>query len=133
MVSRFCALLCLLAVCLPLAAQTDEPELISANIPRYPPLARQARIEGLVKVTFTLPASAGEPANVEAVSGHPVLKAAAVENVKTWHLRNPFAAERKYKTEFHYRLATEAKKVIFESFHKVEIVISEPPPIDSNY
>jgi TonB family protein len=107
--------------------------LISANIPRYPPLARQARIEGVVKVTFTLPASGGEPANVEAVSGHPVLKAAAVENVKTWHLRNPFAAERKYETELHYRLATEAPKVIFVSFHNVEIVISEPPPIDSNY
>src|SRR6266849_4243801 len=133
MVSRLCALFCFLAVCLTLGAQTDEPELIPANIPRYSPLARQARIEGIVRMTFTLPANAGEPANVEAVSGHPLLKAAAVENVKTWHLRNPFAAERKYETKFQYRLVTEPQKVTFESFHNVDIMISEPPPIDSNY
>jgi TonB family protein len=133
MVIRLCALLCFLTACLSLAAQTDEPELISANIPRYSPLARQARVEGIVKVTFTLPANAGEPANVEATSGHPVLKAAAVENVKTWHFRNPYAAERKYETTFRYRLVTGPQKVTFESFHDVEVVIPEPPPIDSHY
>jgi TonB family protein len=93
MVSRLCVLLCFLAVCLSVGAQTDEPELVSANMPIYPALARQARIEGTVKVTFTLSANSGEPANVEVVSGHPVLKGAAVENVKTWHLRNPYAVD----------------------------------------
>jgi TonB family protein len=88
MVVRLCALLCFLVLCLSLVAHIDEPELISGNIPRYPPLARQAHIEGIVKVTFTLPANAGEPAYVEAASGHPELKAAAVENMKTWHFRN---------------------------------------------
>jgi hypothetical protein len=86
-----------------------------------------------VKVTFTLPAHAGEPANVEAASGHPLLKAASVENVKTWHFRNPYAAERKYETTFRYRLTKGRKKVTFESFHDVEIVIPEPPPLDSHY
>ena len=132
MVRRLLALLCFLAVCLSLAAQSDEPELVSANIPRYPPLARQARVEGVVKITFILPANAEEPANIEA-SGHPILKAAAVENVKTWHFRNRFAAERKYETRFQYRIGTESQKVIFESFHDVVIVIPEPPPIDSNF
>ena len=132
MVSRLCALLCFLAVCLSLGAQTDEPELISANIPTYPALARQARIQGTVKVTFTLPANGGEPVNVEVVSGHPVLKGAAVENVKTWHFRNSYAVERKYETTFRYRLA-ELRKVTFESFQSVEIVIPVPPTIDSNF
>jgi TonB family protein len=131
MVSRLCVLFCCLTVCLSLAAQTDDPELISGNMPRYPPLARQARIEGIVKVTFTLPPNAEEPANVEASSGHPVLKAAAVENVKTWHFKNPYAAERKYETTFRYRLGPQ--RITFESFHNVEIVIPEPPPIDANY
>src|SRR5437879_3859329 len=98
MASRISIILCFVgAVCIAMAAQT-EPELMSANITRYPPLARQARIEGIVKVTFTLPANAEEPANVEAASGHPMLKGAAVENVKTWHFRNPYAIERKYET-----------------------------------
>src|SRR6266849_9281805 len=48
MVSRLSALLCFFAICLSLAAQTDEPELVSGNIPKYPPLARQARIEGIL-------------------------------------------------------------------------------------
>jgi TonB family protein len=132
MASRLCALLFFLAVCLSLGAQTDEPELMSANIPKYPALARQARIEGTVKVSFTLPANGGEPANVEAVSGHPVLKGAAVENVKTWHFRNPYAVERKYETTLRYRLA-EPRRVTFESFQSVEIVIPLPPTIDSNF
>jgi TonB family protein len=132
MVSRLCALLCFLVVCLSLGAQATEPELVSANMPTYPPLARQARIEGTVKVSFTLPANGGEPANVEVLSGHPVLKGAAVENVKTWHFRNPYAVERKYETTFRYRLA-ESRKVTFESFQSVEIVIPVPLTIDSNF
>jgi hypothetical protein len=43
-----------------MAAQT-EPALVTVNMPKYPPLARQARIEGVVKLTFTLSANAGEP------------------------------------------------------------------------
>jgi TonB family protein len=131
MAIRLCVLCCFLAVCLSLGAQTDEPELISANIPTYPSLARQARIEGTVKMTFTLPANGGEPTNVEVVSGHPVLKGAAVENVKTWHFRNPYAVERKYETTFRYLLA-ESRKVTFESFRNLEIVSPVPPTIDSS-
>ena len=66
-----------IAISIGMAAQTDEPALLSANIPFYPPLARQARVYGTVKVTFTLPANAGEPVDVEAASGHPMLKPAA--------------------------------------------------------
>jgi TonB family protein len=81
-------ILLLCAACLGVAALTDEPELVSANIPFYPPLARQAHVYGTVKVEFTLPANGEEPTEVEAASGHPVLKPAAVENVKAWRFRN---------------------------------------------
>jgi hypothetical protein len=37
-----------------------------------------------VKLTFTLGANGAEPTDVEAVSGPTSLKAAALENVKTW-------------------------------------------------
>jgi hypothetical protein len=120
------------ALCIGAIAQSSEPELLSASIPFYPPLARQARVYGIVKVAFTLPASAAEPVNVEALSGHPLLKSAAVENVKTWRLRNTYAIERKYETTFRYSLSDSGSRhVTFESFNVVEIVSPTPPPLDS--
>src|SRR5512140_1930690 len=86
------------------AAPADNPELVSANMPYYPPLARHAGVNGTVKISFTLPANGEEPVSVEAVSGHPLLKSAAVENVKTWRFRNTYAVERKYETTLHYTL-----------------------------
>lgn len=122
----------LAAATLTMAAQT-EPVLTSANIPKYPPLAAQARVEGIVKLSFRLEAGAAEPTNVEVVSGHPLLKRAALENVKTWRFENPFPpVERKYETTFKYRLsdrkAVGKKKVIvtFESFDHVEILTDVP-------
>ena len=95
--------------------------LVSANIPKHPPLACQARIVGVVKLTFVLSGNAGEPTNVEAISGHPMLKDAALENVKTWKFKNSYA-EGKYETTFDYRLPSSGpQKVTFESFHRVEV------------
>lgn len=119
------------AVCIVMAEQADEPQLLSANIPLYPPLARQARVYGVVKLTFTLPANGGEPANVEASSGHPLLKLAAAENLKTWHFRNTYSVERKYEATYTYRLGgSEPRHVTFGSFADVEVVSPEPPPLD---
>jgi TonB family protein len=124
----------ILAISVGMTAQTNEPVLLSANIPFYPPLARQARVYGSVKIAFTLPANSGEPADVEAVSGHPLLKAAAMENVKTWRFRNTYSVERKYETAFHYVLTeSESPHVTFESFTVVEIVSLKPPPLDSHF
>jgi TonB family protein len=120
----------IVAVCVGMTAQTDEPELLSASIPFYPPLARQARIYGEVTVRFTLPANSGEPVNVEAASGHAILKPSAVENVKTWRFRNTYAVERRYETTFRYSLSTSGPRhVSFESFNVVEIASPTPPPL----
>ena len=122
------------AISIAAVAQT-EPSLLSANIPKYPPLACQARIEGVVRLTFTLPAKGLQPTKVEVVSGHPMLKDATVENVKTWRFeQNPYAVERNYETTFKYRLsgaevAGERKvSVTFESFREVEVVTDVAPP-----
>ncbi len=125
-------LLCLvfaISIAAAAAAQT-EPVLSTANIPKYPPLACQARVEGVVKLTFTLAAHSDEPTNVEVVSGHSLLKAAATENIKSWRFENPYAVERKYETTFTYRLsgkelpgsAVKRLTISLESFHQVEIV-----------
>jgi len=130
MTTRVGTLLCFVAaVSMTMTAQTD-PVLTSANMPMYPPLACQARIGGSVKLTFTLAAHAAELTNIEVVSGHPLLKGAALENVKTWRFDNPYAVERKYETTIEYRLSgkelaagqTRKLTVSLESFHKMEIV-----------
>jgi TonB family protein len=70
----------------PQAAQAPEPEgppPVSKIDPAYPPLARQARIQGDVR----LRASAGPDGHVthlEVISGHPLLVPAAIEAVKQW-------------------------------------------------
>jgi hypothetical protein len=74
MTIRICAVLCFAAAISVTMAAQDEPVLVSANIPSKPQLACQARIDGFVKLRFTLAANAAEPTNVEVVSGHAMLK-----------------------------------------------------------
>ena len=127
MTTRMCAVLVFVAaISITMAAQS-EPTMISANIPKHPPLACQARIDGFVKLRFTLAANAAEPTNVDVVSGHAMLKGAAVENVNTWRFQNPYTVERKYETTFDYQLPSSGpQKVTFESFHRVEVATCLP-------
>jgi TonB family protein len=104
MTMRILPIACLFAVVSVCVAAQTEPVLKSANIPPYPPLARQARIEGVVKVTIVLPTHADAPESVAAMSGYPMLNDAAVDNVKTWRFENPYAVDRKYETTLRYKL-----------------------------
>ena len=116
------------AICITMAAQT-EPVLTALNMPHYPWLARQARIEGVVKVAFTLQPEAKEPTKVEVISGPltsegtaaDLLNTAAVENVKTWRFQNGDAVEHRYVTTFDFQIAGEGEVVSFQSFHHVTI------------
>ena len=51
--------------------------------PTYPPLARQARIQGTVVLQAQISKS-GDIENLQLVSGHPMLAPAAIEAVKQW-------------------------------------------------
>jgi protein TonB len=51
--------------------------------PVYPPLARQARIQGTVRFTAVI-GKDGTIQNLKLVSGHPLLVPAAGEAVKQW-------------------------------------------------
>ena len=122
------ALSLLAAAGITMAAQT-EPVLSVLNMPHYPWLARQARIEGVVKVAFTLKPEAKEPTKVEAISGPStskgtateLLKTAAVENVKTWRFQNAYAVEHSYVTTFDFQIAGDDEAVSFQSFHHVTV------------
>jgi periplasmic protein TonB len=51
--------------------------------PTYPPLARQARIQGVVILQAQI-SKEGSITNLQLISGHPMLAPAAIEAVKQW-------------------------------------------------
>ena len=60
--------------------------LVKRIQPNYPPLARQARIQGTV-VLHAVISKEGAIENLTLVSGHPMLAPAAIEAVKQWRYK----------------------------------------------
>jgi protein TonB len=60
--------------------------ILSQTRPLYPPLARQARIQGNV-VLHAIIDKEGKVAQLEVVSGHPLLVQAALDAVKQWRYK----------------------------------------------
>jgi periplasmic protein TonB len=54
--------------------------------PVYPPLAQQARIRGVVRFNILIDERGGI-ANVELISGHPMLVQAALDAVRQWRYK----------------------------------------------
>ena len=62
-------------------------DLSQYQLPKYPPLARQARIEGEVHLVVVLDEDTGLIKDVKVNSGHPLLADAAVAVVRAWHFK----------------------------------------------
>lgn len=62
------------------------PQLLTYVKPVYPPLARQARIQGQVRIAAIL-ARDGAVTSMQLVSGHPLLVQAALDAVRLWRYR----------------------------------------------
>ncbi len=60
--------------------------LVHKVTPDYPPLARQARVQGVVILEAVIAAD-GTIENLRVVSGHPMLVGAAVQAVKQWRYK----------------------------------------------
>jgi periplasmic protein TonB len=60
--------------------------LISQTKPAYPPLARQARIQGVV-VLHAIISKEGQVSQLEVISGHPLLVQSALDAVKQWRYK----------------------------------------------
>jgi protein TonB len=60
--------------------------LIKRVQPNYPPLARQARIQGQVVLQAEI-SREGTIQNLQLISGHPMLAPAAIEAVKQWRYK----------------------------------------------
>ncbi len=66
--------------------ETVQPLLVKRVAPVYPPLARQARIQGTVILNVVINKS-GEVEDVKLIRGHPLLAPAAIQAVKQWRYR----------------------------------------------
>lgn len=64
-------------------ANVVEANLLSAPQPVYPPLAKQARVQGAVKLDAII-GKDGTIVDLRAASGHPLLVPAALEAVRQW-------------------------------------------------
>ena len=64
----------------------SEGDLVHKIVPTYPPLARGARIQGVV-VLQAMISKGGTIENLRLVSGHPLLAGAAIEAVRQWRYR----------------------------------------------
>jgi protein TonB len=60
--------------------------IITQTRPAYPPLARQARIQGVV-VLHAIIDKEGKVAQLEVISGHPLLVQSALDAVKQWRYK----------------------------------------------
>ncbi len=125
----------LLTTTVALGQRLPEPRMTSAALPHYPAIARLAQIQGEVKVEFVLNPN-GEPVSVTAVSGHPMLKAAAEQNVKTWRFEVPKDLSRtewKYETTFNFKISNDKQPyedpkltVALDSYRYVEVTTNPP-------
>jgi TonB family protein len=61
----------------------QQTKLTNKTQPVYPPLAKQARIQGVVKLQTLIDAE-GRVKSLQAISGHPLLVPAALEAVRQW-------------------------------------------------
>lgn len=66
-----------------IGGQVQQARLLSRKDPVYPPMARQARVRGVVRVEATV-GKDGRVRAVKVVSGHPLLQQAAADAVKQW-------------------------------------------------
>ncbi len=69
-----------------LISHLAEANLLHKVQPIYPPIARQARVQGSVQLRAII-SKTGTIENLVVVSGHPMLSAAAIEAVRQWRYR----------------------------------------------
>lgn len=77
-----------------------EGRLIHQVQPEYPPLAKQARLQGTVLLRAVIDRE-GKIENLQVLSGHPMLVAAAVKAVQQWRYRPYYLNEQPVEVETH--------------------------------
>ena len=113
--------------------QSEQPALptvAGAAVPLYPPLARVARVEGVVRIQV---ATDGQRVtSTRVIEGNKLLAAAAEENVRTWsfsrHESTAFVVTYRYRLTGHAYSANPT--VLLRLPNEVEISIPRLPPLE---
>jgi len=91
--------------------KTTFPKPVHSDLPAYPELARYARIVGTVKLWFMIDDS-GTVTQTGTISGHPILRDAALTVVKSWKFQsNDIKPNVRYETEFIYDIKSQPQPV----------------------
>lgn len=117
--------------------QTPDTYITSLQMPCYPPLARQARLQGTARIKLRV-AGDGSVASAEAIEGPSLLTKAAIDNIRTWkfgtsdlqYLLDPPVVVFDYKLESGPGWHRCATRVAFDSWSRVTVVSNFPPPLD---
>jgi len=131
--ARTILMLSLLLTSVPSATAQEAPEVLPKVVqhgePIYPPLARQTRIQGEVRVKVTTDGESVRDA--EAQTGHPLLRKAAEDNAKTWK----FVAHSPgiFHVAFRYKLLEGGVEVEFLESPAIVEVEASPPEISIYY
>jgi len=92
-----------------LFAADKDPHLKSAAMPFYPVLALQARVQDKISLHFVVNEK-GETTDIEATSGHKLLRDAAIENLQSWRFWPPTCACRvKEEATLVYKLSPDSE------------------------
>ena len=138
MVVRATALLVCLTVCsvqfvLGQKVKAALPMVAGASVPLYPPIARAARVEGVVRLLVSTDGQRVAATHVE--DGHKLLAAAAEENVRTWSFSTHEATS--FVVTYRYRLlrlgshtGADNPTIVLKLPTEVEISIPRLPPLD---
>jgi TonB family protein len=107
LIEAMCTKLKVLATLFTLALGVCQAQtVVPASLPelKYPPIARVARVQGDVVVSFRW-SPEGKTIDVTPISGPPLLQGSAVENVRSWRFEQgaEFAGQA-VKVTFHFRL-----------------------------
>jgi TonB family protein len=105
------------------------PKVVQHTEPMYPPLARQTRIQGEVRVKIT---TDGESVrNAEAETGHPLLRKAAEDNVRTWKFVSHTPGT--FHVTFRYELLSDNVDVEFLQLPAIVEIKATPPQVIIDY
>jgi Gram-negative bacterial TonB protein C-terminal len=105
------------------------PKVVQHSEPIYPPLARQTRIQGDVLVKITTDGESVRAAEAEA--GHPLLRGAAEDNVKTWKF--VAHAPGTFHVTFRYKLLSGKVDVEFLESPAIVEIEAAPPEMIIDY
>jgi TonB family protein len=116
----------------------NEPAVVAAVAPEFPPIARSAHAQGEVIVEVTL-ASDGTVETSKSLSGHPLLQRAAELAAKKWKFALADQRSGKVHLAFSFGYADGKKSepqflITFVPPYKVEVILnlSRVPVIDQN-